>query len=139
MHISVGHEGEMTKNQYKAEINDRLGQVLQHTRLQSGRSISSLAAAMDLTELELQAIEERPAEIPCRKLYQVIEQYGPSVQMEVQDALCDIHFIGVEHRARRSWLEKAGEWLRFEFRRQWRVILATFSIRILINLWQSFR
>jgi hypothetical protein len=126
----------MTKNQLKTEINDRLGQVLQHARHKSGRSISSLATAMDLTERELHAIEEKPAQIPCCKLYRVIEHYGPSVQIEIQDALCDIQFLSMGYRARRGRFEKAVERLWVGLRRHWRVILIAALIRFLCDLWR---
>lgn len=86
----------MTKNQLQMEINDRLGRVLQHARLQCGSSISSLAMDLDLSEDELRAIEVRPAEIPCCELFRVIQYYGPEFQTDFENVLYSIQMRGPE-------------------------------------------
>jgi hypothetical protein len=80
----------MTKNQLRSEINNRLGSTLKRARLRNGDSLTTAASALGLSESELKFIESKPAKIPCRQLYQVIEHYGADARWETEFVLMDI-------------------------------------------------
>lgn len=128
----------MTKSQLRGEINSRLGPVLTRARVRSGSSIAAAAQSLGLSEPELSDIETRPGEIPCCRLYEVIELYGSEARWETQEALLDIQRLGSEYRAQRGWLEKVRSWLAVEIHRSWRIILAVFAVRILLDLWRTY-
>jgi len=125
----------MTKNQLRGEINNRLGPVLTRARVRSGSSIAAAAQSLGLSESELSDIETRPGEIPCCRLYEVIELYGAEARWETQEALLGIQLLGLEYRKKCGWVDKVGRWIRSEVRRNWRIILAVFAISFLIDLW----
>lgn len=124
----------MTRNEFKAQVNGKLGEVLLRARLQSGKSISSLATALDLSERDLRNIEQRPVEVPCCELYQVIENYGPTARAAMEMALLDVYLWGAKHRASRSRARAALIKLYLECWRHRRVILVAILVRLAIDL-----
>lgn len=133
------NEGDMTRNQLKTELNAKLGQVLRQARTRSGQSLSGAAAALALSETELHSIENRPAEIPCNKLYLVIDQYGSFAHLEVQEVLCEIQVHKLKSGSRRIWITKIVRWLNTDLRKRFHEVSATLTFRSISNLYRQWR
>lgn len=98
----------MTRDELKNQANKRFGRLLQSTRAKSGNSLSEVATALDITELELKRAEFTPAEIPCCKLYRIIEFYGADALFEAEIAFQEVNRIGRKFRAAQGQEDKAS-------------------------------
>jgi len=74
----------MDRNQVKAVMNRELSRFLYRARGLSRKSAAQIASALGISESTLRAIEEKPAEVPCRELYRLFVHYGPKQMHRAQ-------------------------------------------------------
>lgn len=89
----------MTQDELRRRTNERFGRLLRSTRAASGKSIGEIAASLEMSELELKRAENRPAQTPCRKLYRIIEFYGPEAVHGAELAFQEVDRLGRRFRA----------------------------------------
>lgn len=89
----------MTREQFKAQANDKFSRLLRSVRSVSRKSPMEVAQALEISEWELRRIEKFPAEIPCFKLYRVIKYYGPEALFEAEFVFQEVDRIGRRFRA----------------------------------------
>ena len=80
----------MNRNKVRNTANRKLGRFLYRARVKSRESLSQIANSLGLSEDALRSMEERPAEVPCRELYRLLEHYGPKRMLEAQLVLFEV-------------------------------------------------
>lgn len=73
----------MTRDQIRDIANQRLGPILRLARLMAEKDTSTIAQELGAPELDVQWVEDHPAEVPCCDLYRLLSHYGPEAQYEV--------------------------------------------------------
>jgi transcriptional regulator with XRE-family HTH domain len=90
--------GRMTKEHFRSEANRKFGIFLKETRARRGSTVAEIARVVGFSEPELAQIEETAAEVPCSKLYRLIEHYGPRAVAEAQSVLLEVDVLALRFR-----------------------------------------
>jgi len=54
------------------------------------KDVSTVAQELGVSELDIQWVEEHPAEVPCYDLYRLLSHYGPDAQYEMNLACIEL-------------------------------------------------
>lgn len=87
-------------NQLRAEMNRRLGPILQKARMSNGQTLREAAAALGLPVHELIRIEKRPSEISCNRISRTIKHYGPNACAVFAAAFHEIQIFALQCRGK---------------------------------------
>ncbi len=88
----------MTREQFRSEANRKFGVFLKGARAKRGSTAAEIARVVGFSERELAQIEETAAEVPCSKLYRLIEHYGPRAVAEAQAVLLEVDVLALRFR-----------------------------------------